>query len=96
MNFFGIFKKKKPFDSESARREFLLARGRIADATIIDIVMSETGEELVFYYYTVAGADYESSEILTDEQRANPQQYAPGAKVGVRYDPKQHGNSVLI
>lgn len=96
MGFFDIFKSKKPVNSESARREFLLAKGRITDGTIIDSEMTEAGEEIVYYYYNIQGVDFESSEILTAEQREDPLKYAPGAKVGVRFDPKNHGNSMLV
>ena len=96
MRFFDIFKSKKRADSEIERREFLQNKGRITDGTIIDGETSELGEEIVFYFYSVQGVDFESSEILTDEQRKNPLKYAPGAKVGVRFDPKNHGNSVLV
>lgn len=96
MGLFDVFKRKKQINSESQRREFLLAKGRITDGTILDIERSETGEEMIIFYYTVEGMNFESSEILTDEQRENPLRYAPGAKIGVRYDPKQHGNSILI
>ena len=96
MGFFDIFKAKKKVDSAAERREFLLARGRITDGTIIDSEILETGEEVVYYYYSIQGADFESSEILTAEQRENPLKYAPGAKVGVRFDPKNHANSIVI
>lgn len=70
-------------------------QGRITDGTIIDGETSEAGEEIVYYFYSIQGVDFESSEILTEEQRENPLKYAPGAKVGVRFDPKNHGNSML-
>ncbi len=88
MRLFDIFKSKKPADSEIVRREFLQTSGRITDGTIIDGETSETGEEIVYYFYSVQGVDFESSEILSDEQRENPLKYAPGAKVGVKFDPK--------
>lgn len=96
MGFFDIFKSKKKVESAAERREFLLAKGRITDGAITDSETLDTGEEVVFYYYSVHGADYESSEILTAEQRANPLKYAPGAKVGIRFDPKNHANSIVI
>ncbi|HLM59289.1 MAG TPA: hypothetical protein VK308_00665 [Pyrinomonadaceae bacterium] len=96
MGFFDIFKAKKKVNSEVERREFLLAKGRITDGAIIDSEMTDAGEEIVFYYYNIQGVDFESSEILTAEQRENPLKYAPGAKVGVRFDPKNHGNSMLV
>jgi hypothetical protein len=96
MGIFDIFKSKKPIDSETERREFLQTKGRITDGTIVDGETSEAGEEIVYYFYSVQGVDFESSEILTEEQRENPLKYAPGAKVGVRFDPKNHGNSMLV
>ena len=88
MGLLDIFKQKKRVDSEAMRREFLSVHGRITEGTIVDSETSESGDEIVFYIYNVQGVDFESSEILTAEQRENPLQYAPGAKVGVRFDPK--------
>jgi len=93
MGFFDIFSRKKE-DAEAKRREILLSKGRIADGTIIDTAISETGEEIAYYCYSIAGVDFESSEILTEEQR-NSIKYAPGASVGIRFDPRNHGNSTL-
>lgn len=95
MGLFDVFKSKKKIATEAERRQFLLSNGRITDGTIIDSETSETGEEIVYYYYNIQGVDFESSEILNEEQRANPLKYAPGAKVGIRFDPKNHGNSTL-
>lgn len=95
MGLFDVFKPKKKVKTETERREFLLSNGRITDGTIIDSEISEAGEEVVYYYYNIQGVDFESSEILTAKQRENPLKYAPGAKVGVRFDPKNHGNSIL-
>lgn len=96
MSIFDIFRKKKTINSESQRCEYLLAHGRISDGIIIDSEASETGDEIVFYTYNIQGVDFESSEILTKEKLENPLQYAPGAKVGIRFDPKNHGNSMLV
>lgn len=95
MRFFDIFKSKKEVDLEAQRREFLMTKGRICDGTIVDSEISEKGEEIVVYFYTIQGVDFESSEILTEEQKRNPLKYAPGAKVGIRFDPRNHGNSIL-
>ncbi|MDQ3712962.1 MAG: hypothetical protein M3388_12195 [Acidobacteriota bacterium] len=96
MRLFDLFKEKKVADLDAGRREFLHSKGRITDGTILDIERSETGEEIIIYYYTVQGVDFESSEILTDQQRDNALKYAPGAKVGIKFDPKNHGNSMLV
>jgi hypothetical protein len=96
MGLLNIFKPKKRTDTEEMRREFLLIHGRITEGTIVDSETNESGEEIVFYIYNVQGVDFESSEMLTVEQRENPLEYAPGAKVGVRFDPKNHGNCMLV
>lgn len=96
MGLFNIFKQKKTTDTEAVRREYLLVHGRITEGTIVDSEISEADEEVVFYVYNVQGVDFESSQMLTAQQRENPLEYAPGAKVGVRFDPKNHGNCLLI
>ncbi|MBA3634444.1 MAG: hypothetical protein H0W58_16805 [Acidobacteria bacterium] len=96
MGLFDIFKSKKKIDLETHRQEFLQANGRITDGVIIDTETSENGDEIVFYIYSIQGVDFESSEILTEDKLENPLKYAPGAKVGIRFDPKNHGNSMLV
>jgi hypothetical protein len=96
MGFFDIFRRKKEEENlEEKRREFLQTKGRICEGRIIDTETNEAGDEIAYYYYEIQGVDFESSDILTEKQRENPLKYAPGAKVGVRFDPKNHGNSIL-
>lgn len=95
MGLFNLFKRKTETNNESQRREMLLTKGRICEGRITDSEINERGEEIVYYYYEIQGVDFESSEILTEQQRANPLKYAPGAKVGIRFDPRNHGNSIL-
>lgn len=95
MGLLDFLKRKKEEDPEIARRRFLKANGRITDGRIIDTVINERGEEIALYLYTLNGVDFESSELLTAAQRTDPLKYAPGAKIGVRYDPKNQGNSML-
>lgn len=80
--------------TDADRRSHLRAVGRITDGIIIDCDETPKGE-IVYYVYTLNGVDFESSELLSEEQRRDPLKYAPGAKVGVRYDPKNQGNSML-
>ena len=96
MGLFNIFKPKKKSDPHLERRQLLEKNGRITEGTIVDSETNARGEEIVFYYYSIQGVDFESSEILTDEQLKNPLKYSPGAKVGVKFDPKNHGNSMLL
>jgi hypothetical protein len=86
--------RRKPADP-NARRQFLLALGRITDGVILDTEINEAGEEVAIYSYTLNGVDFESSDVLTNEQRQDRVKYAPGAKVGVRYDQKNQGNCIL-
>ena len=86
--------RRKPPDP-NARRLFLLANGRITDGVILECEINGDGEEVVFYSYTLNGVDFEASEILTADQRLDRVKYAPGARVGVRYHPKNQGNSIV-
>ncbi len=93
----GIIDKilgRRPLDP-NARRRFLLENGRITDGTIIDTKVDENGNELVVFVYTLNGVDFESADVLTDEQRRRAGDYAPGAKVGIRFDPKNQYNSIV-
>jgi hypothetical protein len=93
----GIIDKilRRKSEDPDARRKFLLANGRITDGIILDTEINESGEEVAIYLYTLNGVDFESSDVLTAEQRNKPAKYAPGAHVGIRYHPKNQGNSVL-
>lgn len=88
-----ILRRKKA--DPHARRRLLLAYGRITDGVIIETETNSAGEEIVFYSYTLNGVDLESSDILTIEQKNDPVKYAPGAKVGIRYDQRNQGNSIV-
>ncbi len=96
MALFDIFRRRKDGLSQLDNREILQFQGRITDGLIIDCETTEAGEQIAFYTYNIQGVDFESSEILSKEQLQNPLQYAPGAKVGIRFDPKNHGNSTLV
>ena len=94
MGLLSFLRRKKP-DPFAGRQEELLKTGRITDGVIIDTETRPNGDEVVFYVYSLNGVDFESSELLSEEQRRDPLKFAPGAKVGIRYDPKNQGNSTL-
>ncbi|MCA1590537.1 MAG: selenium-binding family protein [Acidobacteria bacterium] len=96
MGLLSRLKRKIPIDPHIERRRLLVRTGRITDGRIIDTETDREGGEIVFYVYTLNGVDFESSELLSEEQRRDPLRYAPGAKVGIRYDPKNQGNSMLV
>lgn len=96
MNFRGLF-RRQPVNDETTRRSRLLSAGRIAEARVFDVKTDASGAITeIFYSYSVAGADYEASEKLNAEQQNRTAAYAPGAVIIVRYDPRQHGNSVVV
>ncbi|MEZ5345327.1 MAG: hypothetical protein R2681_07210 [Pyrinomonadaceae bacterium] len=96
MGLLNFLKRSKPDNSQEARRRTLLQHGRITEAMIVDTEMNDAGDEIAHYVYSVQGVDFESSEILTEEQRMDQLKYAPGATVTVRFDPRNHGNSILV
>ena len=94
MGFVDKLLRRKKVDPD-ARRRHLMQYGRITDGVILDTQINGNGEEVVLFSYTLNGVDFESYEVLTEEQRKDPARYAPGAKVGIRYDQKNQGNSVV-
>lgn len=87
-------RRKKVVDPDEWRRR-LRETGRITDGLILDSYVNADGQDVVVYLYTLNGVDFESSDVLSPDQLANPIKYAPGAHVGIRYDPKNQGNSVV-
>jgi hypothetical protein len=94
MGFFDFLKRNR-IDPEIKRRMTLSQFGRIAEGTILE-ERPDRNKEFVYFIYTANGTDYESSDKLTAEQLADGARYSPGAKVTIRYDPAQPGNSILI
>ena len=92
----NMFRRKK-VDAEAERRARLLSSGRIADGIIVDTGNDDAGAiRQIYYSYEVSGVEYESSQLLDDDQRQREMNYAPGASVTIRYDPRQPGNSIVV
>ena len=90
-------RKKVEEDGEVVRRARLLLNGRIAEGMVFDVASDDSGEIThIFYSYNITGVDYESSQTLNHAQRRRQSDYAPGARVTVRYDPHQPTNSVVV
>lgn len=96
MGLFDFIKRTKEENAVQSNRDHLLKNGRICDGVIIDSETDEAGNEIVHYQYSIHGVDFESSEVLNEEQKKHPLKYAPGAGVGIRFDPKNHHNSMLV
>lgn len=94
MSFLARFQRKKA-DPEITRRARLLRGGRIGEATVLE-TSKDAGLITVFYRYNIAGVEYESSQTLDSEQSGREQQYLPGARVTLRFDPHWPGNSVVV
>jgi hypothetical protein len=92
----NLFRKKKA-DPEAERRTRLLQAGRITEGVILDTGNDEAGAvKQVYFHYEVSGVEYESSQLLSDEQQQREADYSPGSRVTIRYDPHRPGNSVVV
>ena len=91
------FFKRSKTDGEAERRDLLLRAGRITEGSIFDVITDEGGAIThVFYNYEINGVEYESSQMLDAGQRQHSGDYFPGARVTVRFNPRQPGNSVVV
>ena len=95
MGFLDRFRRKK--DDEASRIARLLLSGRIVEGKVVDVLEDTDGNVTqVFYSYTVSGVDYESSQLLNPEQQRLKNRYIPGARITIRYDPRQPTNSIVV
>ena len=95
MGFLDRFRRKK--DDESARIARLLLSGRIVDGRVVDVHEDAEGNVTrAFFSYNVSGVDYESSQLLSPDQQRLKNRYIPGARVIIRYDPRQPPNSTVV
>ena len=91
------FFRRSKTDDEAERRTNLLRAGRITEGSIFDVITDEAGAIThVFYNYEINGVEYESSQLLDAGQRQRSGDYFPGARVTVRFNPRQPGNSVVV
>jgi len=95
MGLLNRFRRQK--DDESSRIARLLLSGRIVDGRVVDVREDAEGNvTMAFYSYSVSGVDYESSQLLNPEQQRLTNCYFPGARVTIRYDPRQPPNSTVV
>ena len=74
----------------------LLRVGRIGEANVLAIDTDGEGNQMLSYSYTIAGVDYETMQLLDDEQLRRKDYYLPGSRVDLRYDPRRPANSVVV
>jgi len=80
-----------PEERERTRREELVARGKVLDATLV-----EAHESLLFYSYDVRGIEYQASQDVSKLETYLPPELPVGLPVLVRYDPRNPANSILV
>jgi hypothetical protein len=80
-----------PEERERRRREALAARGKMGDATLVEI-----RDDLLFYSYGVRGVEYTASQDVTRLREYLPHDYLAVASVSVKYDPRNPANSIVL
>jgi hypothetical protein len=95
MSLLARFRRKKE-DPEIARRALLLRAGRVGEATVIDTEVDGDGNLMLSYSYTVGGVDYQTFQRLDAEQLLRKNDYLPGSRVVLRYDPRRPVNSFVV
>jgi hypothetical protein len=80
-----------PEERERRRREALAARGKMGDATLVEI-----REDLLFYCYGVRGVEYTASQDVTELSEYLPGDYSAVSSVSVKYDPRNPANSIVL
>ena len=80
-----------PEERERRRCAWLVATGKISDATLVEI-----RESLVFYCYGVRGVEYTASQDiarLVDKAAAD---FSGVSAMSVKYDPRNPANSIVM
>ena len=80
---------------EDEYRRWLLRFGRVVEGRVLDADDSDLTATTIYYCYNISNVRYESSQMLTPEQRAHQAKYYPGAAVSVRFDPRHPGRAVV-
>jgi hypothetical protein len=80
-----------PEERERRRRELLSARGKMGDATLVEI-----RDDLLFFSYGVRGVEYTACQDVTKLQEYLPQDFSAVGAVSVKYDPRNPANSIVV
>ncbi|HEV2298009.1 MAG TPA: DUF3592 domain-containing protein [Candidatus Acidoferrales bacterium] len=97
---------KDSAEIERERRAYLNRIGRIVDGQVLEIVerpAEDPGKsraavhKLLLYTYSISGVSYEAAQDITGlEERACLDRVVAGQPAGVKYDPSNPSNSILI
>jgi hypothetical protein len=81
-----------PEEKERRRRLMLLVRGKMGDASLLEI-----NNDLVIYSYDVGGVEYTASQDISHLRQFLPDEDASIiGHILVRYDPRNPANSIVI
>jgi hypothetical protein len=80
-----------PEERERQRRAELVARGKMGDATLMEV-----RDNLIFYSYDVRGVEYIASQDVTPLKEYLPAEFSVSGPVSVRYDAKNPANSIVV
>ena len=72
-----------PEERERRRRAWLVAIGKMGDATLVEI-----HDDLVFYSYAVRGVEYTASQDISRLAGSGPADLSGVQRVSVKYDPR--------
>ena len=95
MSLLARFRRKKE-DPEVARRALLLRAGRIGEATVLGTDLDGDGHAMLSYSYTIGGVDYQAFQRQDAAQLLRENDYVPGSRVALRYDPRRPANSFVV
>lgn len=82
-------------DLEAEYQVWLRQFGRITEGRVIETLPELDGGLTIFFRYSLANVEYETSYRLNDEQMERQHKYIPGATITVRYDPRSPGSSMI-
>jgi hypothetical protein len=90
---YRVWKRSRitPEERERQRRVWLVATGKMGDASLVDI-----RDDLVFYSYAVRGVEYTASQDISRLARRVPTDLSAMGAVSVKYDPRNPANSIVI
>ena len=80
-----------PEERERLRRFALVARGKMGDATLMDV-----HDDMLVYAYVVRGVEYTASQDVTRLKDKVPTDLAALTSVMVRYDARNPANSIVV
>ena len=80
-----------PEERELQRRNILVARGKMGDATLV-----EFRDDLLFYSYDVRGVEYTASQDISLLKSRMPGDLSTIGPVSVEYDPRNPANSIVL